>query len=223
MQVTPVTPEVTDNGPPHSGPTYSLEVGDPAQYLNRELSWLEFNARVLSEAEGVEVPIIERLKFLGIFASNLDEFFMVRVAGLKAQRERTAEVPPDGMTAVEQLAAISSRVHALVDRAWSFLEPYLRQAEMTVFSREAQQDTPEPSTTQRPQCSSRSSAVRSLNDGVKAMVQSPVKFEAPAPRRLFCSYCPSAPRMTSRALAISASASFKRALSTGTTSLKGTV
>jgi polyphosphate kinase len=128
MQATPVTPEATETAPPHSAPTYALEVGDPGQYLNRELSWLEFNARVLAEAEGAEVPLIERLKFLGIFASNLDEFFMVRVAGLKAQRERTAEVPPDGMTAVEQLEAISSRVHALVDRAYRIWNLELRPA-----------------------------------------------------------------------------------------------
>ncbi len=135
MHVTPVTPEATESTAPHSH-NYSLDVGDPAQYLNRELSWLEFNARVLAEAEAPEVALIERLKFLGIFANNLDEFFMVRVAGLKAQKERTAEVPPDGMTAVEQLAAISARVHALVDRAyrtWNLeLRPALQRAGIVV-------------------------------------------------------------------------------------------
>jgi polyphosphate kinase len=87
--------------------------------LNRELSWLEFNARVLSEAGAPEVPVFERLKFLGIFFSNLDEFFMVRVAGLQAQIHRTiAELAPDGMTPHEQLVAISHRVHALFDSAY---------------------------------------------------------------------------------------------------------
>ena len=86
-------------------------------YLNRELSWLEFNARVLAEAENEQVPLLERLKFHAIVASNLDEFFMVRVAGLKQQLTgEVGEMPPDGMTITEQLNAISQRVHALVVR-----------------------------------------------------------------------------------------------------------
>jgi polyphosphate kinase len=97
----------------------SIEAGDPAHYLNRELSWLEFNARVLAEAASADVPLYERLKFLGIFFSNLDEFFMVRVAGLQAQTQRTiTEIPPDGFTPHEQLVAISQRAHALVDVAY---------------------------------------------------------------------------------------------------------
>jgi polyphosphate kinase len=96
-----------------------IEAGDPAHYLNRELSWLEFNARVLAEAGSQEVPLYERLKFLGIFFSNLDEFFMVRVAGLQAQTVRTiTEVPPDGLPPHEQLVAISQRAHALYDAAY---------------------------------------------------------------------------------------------------------
>src|SRR3954465_15126479 len=71
-------------------------------YLNRELSWLEFNARVLAEAESEAVPLLERLKFPAIFASNLDEFFMVRVAGLKQQQTGEVDEPaPDGMTVLE--------------------------------------------------------------------------------------------------------------------------
>ncbi|WP_437279851.1 polyphosphate kinase 1 [Sorangium sp. So ce375] len=111
--------------------------GDPAHYLNRELSWLEFNARVLAEARAHEVPLFERLKFLSIFFSNLDEFFMVRVAGLQAQTQRTiAEVPPDGLTPHEQLVAISARVHALVDDAYqlwhSDLIPALQRAGIVI-------------------------------------------------------------------------------------------
>jgi len=86
-----------------------------ALYLNRELSWLEFNARVLAEADSETVPLLERLKFHAIVASNLDEFFMVRVAGLKQQLTgEVDEMGPDGMTVGEQLAAIAARVHELV-------------------------------------------------------------------------------------------------------------
>lgn len=86
-----------------------------AFYLNRELSWLEFNARVLAEADSEAVPLLERLKFHAIVASNLDEFFMVRVAGLKQQLTgEVDEIGPEGMTVGEQLNAISARVHELV-------------------------------------------------------------------------------------------------------------
>jgi polyphosphate kinase len=113
------------------------EYGDPTHYLNRELSWLEFNARVLFEAGSAEVPLFERLKFLGIFFSNLDEFFMVRVAGLQAQTLRTiTEVPPDGMLPHEQLVAISHRVHALMDLAYKLwttdMLPALRRAGIVI-------------------------------------------------------------------------------------------
>jgi polyphosphate kinase len=84
-------------------------------YINRELSWLEFNRRVLEEAQDPTVPLLERVKFLAIFSSNLDEFFMVRVAGLKRHAGMGEPAPgPDGLTASETLAAISERVHELV-------------------------------------------------------------------------------------------------------------
>ena len=90
------------------------DLSDPSLYLNRELSWLEFNRRVLAQAADTAVPLLERLRFISIFHSNLDEFFMIRVAGLKDQvaaglRLRT----PDGMSAVEQLEAISRRVRPM--------------------------------------------------------------------------------------------------------------
>ena len=93
----------------------SADLRDPSLYLNRELSWLEFNRRVLHEALDSRTPLLERLKFLGIFSSNLDEFYQVRVAGLKQQLaagivERTA----DGMTPDDQLRAISGTVRDLV-------------------------------------------------------------------------------------------------------------
>src|SRR5947208_16852195 len=83
---------------PEPGSTASL-------YLNRELSWLAFNARVLHEATDPRVPLLERVKFLAIFSSNLDEYFQVRVGGLR--RQATSGVlhgTPDGLTPAEQLA-----------------------------------------------------------------------------------------------------------------------
>src|SRR6478735_5229678 len=93
-------------------------VADPANarlFINRELSWLEFNSRVLDEARDTSVPLLERLKFLAIVASNQDEFFMIRVAGLKQQLSgNVAETPADGLTPAEQLSAISARAHSMV-------------------------------------------------------------------------------------------------------------
>jgi polyphosphate kinase len=114
-------PMATSAAPPPPASTPYLPGVDPPDvrasvlYLNRELSWLEFNARVLAEAESEVVPLLERLKFHAIVSSNLDEFFMVRVAGLKQQLTgEVEEMNPDGMTVGEQLAAISARVHELV-------------------------------------------------------------------------------------------------------------
>src|SRR3981189_833589 len=88
----------------------------PSSYLNRELSWLAFNARVLHEAADPRVPLLERLKFLAIFGSNLDEFFMVRVAGLRRQiASGGLHHTPDGLTPAEQLGAIRDRVALLLD------------------------------------------------------------------------------------------------------------
>ncbi len=89
----------------------------PDRFLNREVSWLDFNARVLALAEDEVTPLLERAKFLAIFASNLDEFFMVRVAGLKRRRETGLSLrSPDGLSPREQLALISTRSAELVAR-----------------------------------------------------------------------------------------------------------
>src|SRR5437016_3015315 len=83
-------------------------------YLNRELSWLAFNARVLHEALDLRVPLLERVKFLGIFSANLDEFYMVRIAGLRRQvGAGVMQTPPDGLTPQEQLDAIDTEVARL--------------------------------------------------------------------------------------------------------------
>ena len=85
------------------------------RYADREASWLAFNARVLHEARDTRNPLLERLKFLTIFAGNLDEFFQVRIAGLRQQVEAGAVArAPDGMTPAEQLAAARARVLELV-------------------------------------------------------------------------------------------------------------
>ena len=93
---------------------------NPKNYVNRELSWLEFNYRVLSEARDKSLPLFERLKFLSITASNLDEFFMVRVASLK-DMVHAKYTKPDiaGMTAEEQLVKIGLKAHELVNLQYS--------------------------------------------------------------------------------------------------------
>ena len=84
-----------------------LPVDDPHFLTNRELSWLEFNRRVLQQALDDSVPLLERLKFLSIFSTNLDEFFMIRVSGLKEQiAEGVVKLSPDGMNAADQLREI---------------------------------------------------------------------------------------------------------------------
>ncbi|HEY4627207.1 MAG TPA: RNA degradosome polyphosphate kinase, partial [Blastococcus sp.] len=87
------------------------------RFLNRELSWLDFNARVLELAEDEKLPLLERVKFLAIFASNLDEFYMVRIAGLKRRQTTGLSVrSPDGLTIREQLERVTRRTQDLVQR-----------------------------------------------------------------------------------------------------------
>jgi polyphosphate kinase len=93
---------------------------DPRNFINRELSWLEFNRRVLEEAQDPTQPLIERVKFLTIFSSNLDEFFEIRVAGIKQQIEsETSEVGPDGMSPTEAFENIQRVVRELVARQYA--------------------------------------------------------------------------------------------------------
>jgi len=104
-----------------------------ARFVNRELGWLEFNARVLDQATDASLPLLERVKFLAITGSNLDEFVMVRVGGLKLQYERNSLVrDPVGLTISEQLQAVMSRCHVLMmrqsDHFREELEPALSAA-----------------------------------------------------------------------------------------------
>jgi polyphosphate kinase len=105
---------------PESGPTYD----SPAErYVNRELSWLSFNRRVLAESENTRYPLLERLRFLSISASNLDEFTMVRIAGLEGQMQRGIETTGiDGRSPRQQLDAIREQVLAVEDRQQASLE-----------------------------------------------------------------------------------------------------
>ena len=97
-------------------PRRVTNLDQPQWYFNRELSWLEFNARVLEEAVDANNPALERLKFLAIFSSNLDEFFEIRVAGLQQQAEsRPYDAGPDGLTAAQTIEGIAARVRRLVE------------------------------------------------------------------------------------------------------------
>jgi polyphosphate kinase len=106
---------------------------DPALFINRELSLLDFQQRVLSEAQDENNPLLERVKFLSIFGSNMDEFFMVRVSGIRKLVEtNVAEISPDGMTSREQLAAIRKRALELYKAAhYCYHHELLPQLEKT--------------------------------------------------------------------------------------------
>src|SRR5262249_27622623 len=92
----------------------------PAHFLNRELSWLEFNQRVLDEALDPENPLLERIKFFCIVSSNLDEFFEVRVAGIKQQIESdVVERSTDGFTASEVFTAVTQRIRRMVEQQYA--------------------------------------------------------------------------------------------------------
>lgn len=108
-------------------------------FFNRDLSWLDFNSRVFAQVSRSDVPLLERVKFTAIVSTNLDEFFMVRVAGLKEQvRTETLDTGPDGLTADQQLDAISARVRDLMgeqSKAWQkHLRPTLSEAGVLVVT-----------------------------------------------------------------------------------------
>ncbi|MBD2205869.1 polyphosphate kinase 1 [Calothrix sp. FACHB-1219] len=108
--------------------TKTINLDDSQYYFNRELSWLEFNRRVLHEALDLRTPLLEKLKFTAIFSANLDEYFMVRVAFLKEQvQARLNKLTPDGLTPQQQLKAIAQILHPMVNQQQQNFEQVLRQ------------------------------------------------------------------------------------------------
>src|SRR4051812_35701899 len=115
------------------------ELSNPELYLNRELAWLAFNERVLDQARDRSWPVLERIKFLAIFGSNLDEFFMIRVSGLHEQlQSQASSTAPDGLSAIEQLLRIRALVVRMTQAAVSLwlneLLPELTKNEIRVRS-----------------------------------------------------------------------------------------
>lgn len=130
-------PDASEQTPQDAAPRLDA----PSLYINRELSWLAFNERVLEEAERPTYPVLERVKFLAIYFNNLDEFFMIRVSGLRGQVARgIQDVTPDGATPVETMAAIDRILdahRARMTRLWNDeLLPALRAAGVRVLDPE---------------------------------------------------------------------------------------
>ena len=116
----------------------AITADSPRRFINRELSWLAFNTRVLEEASNPRHPLLERVRFLSISAVNLDEFYMVRVAGLVDMLpNRSTMLSDDGLTPGEQLAAIRERASILMaeqQRVWATLQGELREAGIAVLA-----------------------------------------------------------------------------------------
>src|SRR5579871_1652351 len=117
-------------GMQHNPPTETLQLDQPQYYINRELSWIEFNRRVFEEAQDTRHPLLERVKFLSIFDTNLDEYIMVRLAGLKDQlAAHVITHSPDGLTPQQQLLAVRKALAPLVQE----VRQYWRMALMPLL------------------------------------------------------------------------------------------
>jgi polyphosphate kinase len=120
----------------HTALPAAVDIGSPSRFINRELSWLAFNTRVLEEAMNPAHPLLERVRFLSISASNLDEFYMVRVAGIRGQINAGIEtVSDDGLTASQQINAINDMANVLLRQqqdCWRALQKLLRGAGISV-------------------------------------------------------------------------------------------
>lgn len=130
--------------PPAATPAPAEAAQEPGRFFNRELSWLDFNTRVLEEAANPQHPLLERLRFVAISGSNLDEFYSVRVAGLVGQeRENVTTLSPDGQSPTQQLQAIHQRALKLIEgqqTAWNTLHELLQAAGVTLLDADALQE-----------------------------------------------------------------------------------
>jgi len=131
LQRTSVAEPFDGDSPP------AINLKDPSLYINRELSWLEFNQRVLAQAQDAGQPLLERVKFLAITGTNLDEFFMIRVATtMRRFRAGVEEVAPDGYTTGQQLEAMRSCAHVMLDAvaaAWTTLRGLLEREQIRLL------------------------------------------------------------------------------------------